>query len=230
MPREGGAILVCNHSDYVDPLVQALFSGRRLTFLGKAELLELGWLRKIQGLLSQLDRNSLEGSLAELADEFLNVSGQVVFDIYQQTLADRSGESAQSWPGLGPQAEVDYTQDLPKLCQLLAEGQVLSLYPERKAGPEPKLAPFQDLPLELSARSGCPIVPAGLYGTHGLSSLRHWLLGRNLGRAVVYRMGPPLWPDPANPDWKSQVLEQKVSQLSRRFSPAAGATARPGNQ
>ncbi|MBE7439694.1 MAG: 1-acyl-sn-glycerol-3-phosphate acyltransferase [Spirochaetales bacterium] len=207
IPERGGAILVCNHSDYADPLIQALFSGRRLTFLGKAGMLELQWLRRLQSLLSSVDKSTIEGGLVELADEFLNISGQVLFDI-QQSLT----------PAEDPLSQ----EELDKLCQILRDGAILALYPEMKSSPGAGLAPFSDLPVQLSRLTGLPVVPAGIIGSHGLSSLRQWLFGRNIGRAVVYSIGEPMLFVPAEDiSTGVQKLHGQVARLCRRQSSRA---------
>lgn len=208
IPKQGGAILVCNHSDYADPLIQALFSGRRLTFLGKAGMLELQWLRRIQSLLGSVDKKSFEGGLVELADEFLNVSSQVLFDI-QQSFS----------PAEGPLS----AEERDKLCQILSDGAVLALYPEMKSGPGAGLAPFSTLPGELSSLTGLPVVPAGISGSHGLSSLRQWLFGRNLGRAVVYSLGEPMSFSSDDVQNGTERLQAEVGRLCRRQSRSAGS-------
>ncbi|MCB1318488.1 MAG: 1-acyl-sn-glycerol-3-phosphate acyltransferase, partial [Leptospiraceae bacterium] len=40
VPPKGGLLIVCNHTDIIDGVIQGLYTGRDLSYLAKAELFD----------------------------------------------------------------------------------------------------------------------------------------------------------------------------------------------
>src|SRR5205823_8488927 len=82
MPREGPALLACNHISYFDPLAHGLFvvkAGRRPRFLAKSELYENWFVRQVLTGAKQIPVHRGTGDKApvETAKESLR-QGEVV--------------------------------------------------------------------------------------------------------------------------------------------------------
>ena len=82
VPREGPALIACNHISYFDPLAQGLFvsrCGRRARFLAKSELYENRFLRRVLEGAKQIPvhRGTGDRTPVEIAKRALH-DGEVV--------------------------------------------------------------------------------------------------------------------------------------------------------
>lgn len=192
LPESGGAILVCNHSDISDGLIQLLFTSRPLVFLAKSELFESGSRLtggslglNIEDLLSRSD--VLAQLPKDLLADFMSLISQFIKDLDAIPII-------RSYRGGTTHESAGYYRDLTrKILSRLESGQAIAIYPEGKRSTDGKLLPFRGLAARLALAARVPIVPCGLVGSTGLGNPMAWKPGRI--RTVVYHIGVPILPD-----------------------------------
>ncbi|MCR9141400.1 MAG: 1-acyl-sn-glycerol-3-phosphate acyltransferase [bacterium] len=192
VPKTGGALIVCNHSDLIDPLVQGLYSGRNLSYLAKAELIDGNPLRRFQKFIERARRMGVPGLVVSILTEVLEVLNQLLQDarILPIVRGYRTGTAAGSWK---------YYDDLiANVVQLLREGEAVAMYPEGGRSFDGKLKPFRGLAARIAIQAGVPIIPTALVGAYGFSDLNRWISNRRptAGRSIIYRIGEAI--DPAD--------------------------------
>ena len=220
IPDTGGGILVCNHTDAVDILVQAIYSPRKLIFLSKAELFEQD--RELKGLLYQEGSplNSIPFLFARpLIDQILEFYAMVQ-RVYLKEWGGRP--VIRNYRGSGAKDAVAYYHDLEEqMLSILNDGEMLAIYPEGTRTTTGMMGPFKPLAAKLAIEAGVPIVPAGLGGAFGFSSAKNILSGGVFASPIHYRVGAPIHPEdfPKGPLRKaarelSEMLEERVYDLT----------------
>ncbi|MBX7057090.1 MAG: 1-acyl-sn-glycerol-3-phosphate acyltransferase [Leptospirales bacterium] len=193
IPLEGGAILVCNHTDYVDVPVQAVHSPRKIVYLGKAELFEPE--RDIASFLfregSPLNLPGLN-VVKPIVEAALNVYGQA----HRAQLKEWGGHPIiRNFRGDGARAAVEYYQELEEfMVNLLKEGMMLSIFPEGTRTETGVMGPFKAMTAKLAIRAGVPIIPSGISGSWKFTSLESVLSGRLFKQTIRYHIGQPILP------------------------------------
>lgn len=193
IPETGGAIVVCNHTDYLDVPIQAIASPRKLLFLGKAELFEpekdlkefLDDLPFADGPLAAIFRPMIDGiaGLYGLVHrEALKQLGGIPVD------RDHRGDTARD--------TLRYFQELENfLIDTLKKGEVLSIFPEGTRSRSGQMNPFKPMTAGLAFKANVPIIPCGINGAYKLSTLSSILSGELLRREIFFNIGVPIYPD-----------------------------------
>ncbi|MCE9597409.1 MAG: 1-acyl-sn-glycerol-3-phosphate acyltransferase [Spirochaetia bacterium] len=192
LPATGGAIVVCNHTDLSDGLIQLLYTARPLVFLAKSELFESG-SRLTGGSLGLNIEDLLSRSefFAQFPKDFLadtmSLAGQFIKDVEAVPII-------RSYRGGTRRESAGYYRDLTqKILSRLKGGEVIAIYPEGKRSTDGKLLPFRGLAARLALAAGVPIVPCALVGNRGLTNPLEWKkTGRT--RTIIYYIGLPIEP------------------------------------
>ncbi len=184
MPASGGAVLVCNHTDLSDGLIQLLYTPRPLVFLAKSELFEVTGGLKLSEALGQNDFfKQLPNDL--LADT-LNLAGQFIQDVDAVPII-------RGYRGTTRKEAASYYSELARsVIERLKKGEVVAIYPEgtRSKG---ALLPFKGFAARVAIEAGVPVIPSALSGNAGLGDPAGW--GRSVVRSVIYRIGRPVGPE-----------------------------------
>jgi 1-acyl-sn-glycerol-3-phosphate acyltransferase len=237
VPKTGGVLLVCNHSDLIDPLVQGLYSGRNLSYLAKAELIDGNPLRRFQKFVERARRMGVPALVLGILTESLEVLGQLVRDarILPIVRGYRTGSAAGSWKY--------YDDVIANVVQLLRDGEAVAMYPEGGRSFDGKLKPFRGLAARIAIQAGVPILPTALVGAYGFSDLNRWVSNRRqTSRSIIYRIGEAIDPgDFAAPEsistgastpgagdaagegraaWRSLQNKDAIKSLTRRLHAA----------
>ena len=222
LPKTGGVLLVCNHSDLIDPVIQGLYSGRDLCYLAKAELLDGNPLRRFQRYVDKARRQGVPEILLGFLNEILEILGQLLRDarILPIVRGYRSGTASGSF---------EYYEALMRdVVKLLGEGEAVAMYPEGGRSFDGKLKPFRGLAARIALQAGVPIVPTAIVGAYGFSDLNRWVSDRrrSRSRSIVYRIGEPIDPrkymsssrnatdDNAETDWRAVRDKEAIKTLT----------------
>ncbi len=202
---DGGAIIVCNHTDYMDSLIQGLYTGRSLTFLAKSEIMD-----------SRIPQLFASKEVQEKAKEFpiLSVMEGVMGPVGKLVMETGVVPVVRNYRGGRARvAKYYYEGILDKLVKMIKGGKLVAIYPEGKRSPTGRVLPFRGFAARVAMESGCPIVPAAVTGSYQLSDVERWVKGGNRSRSVIYQIGRPILPSefPAGRD------KRAVKELTARM-------------
>lgn len=220
IPTSGGALLICNHTDLIDPAVQAVYSPRKLIFLGKRELFEPDIEAK-QFLYQQGSPLNLPGIslMRPIVDKALET---FAFVQRMQFLEWGGVPIIRNHRGEGARAAAEYYHDLEDyMVDLLKGGHFLSIFPEGTRTETGLMNPFKALAAKLAIRAQVPIVPSGISGAFGFLNLQNLVSGGLFKRKVRWNVGRPLPPAefPTGDEKKASkeltaILEKQVYALT----------------
>jgi len=212
MPANGGAILVCNHNDYLDTVVQGLYSGRKLTFMAKAELFNGSLFDTLDGLCDELKKLSGQEEWLDLVEELVNAISQTVLDATVLPIIRNYR------PGRAAQSAAYYERVMSKVLRLLSSGHVIAIYPEGTRSADGRLQPFKGFAARIALRARVPVVPSSIMGMHGLSDIQRWAEGRNRNRSVIYKIGEPIRPEGFPPDTDKRAVKILTAMMQERVA------------
>ncbi|MBI3396728.1 MAG: 1-acyl-sn-glycerol-3-phosphate acyltransferase [Spirochaetia bacterium] len=194
VPKDGGGILICNHTDLIDVPIQAVYTPRKVVFLGKAELFEQGDEMK-KFLFREGSPLNLPGISAfrPVIEKGLETYGAV---IKLQMLEWGGRPIIRNFKGDGAREAVEYYQELENyIVQLLKEGHVLSIFPEGTRTSTGVMGPFKAMAAKLAIRAGVPLIPSGISGSFQFLTPQSIFSGRMFKNIIQYNFGSPIYPD-----------------------------------
>lgn len=208
IPNKGGAVLVCNHTDNLDPFIQGVYIPRTIVFLGKHELFaphepiikllnaDLP-IKNIPGF--NFLKTNLENALTAAAD------------LYKEQLKKwGSLPVIRGYQGQDAKSAVAYYDALENfMVNLLKEGNILSIYPEGTRTTSGVMAPFKALAAKIAIRAGVPIIPSGISGAWKMSEPQAFISGQAFGATIKYNVGIPMTPD-TFPEEKNEKKAAKI--------------------
>ena len=206
MPATGGAVLVCNHSDLFDAVIQGLYSGRQLTFLARAGLVDEEWKEKMAAARDEL-RDQPGDIWLDLAEEILGIFSQTLVDatavpVVRNFKGGQATEAYKYYDGL-----------LNRVVKLLSQGEAIAVYPEGTRSLDGKLHTFKGFAARIALEARVPVVPSALVGVYALSDVQRWAQGRNRNRSVIYRIGEPILPG----EFPAGRSKRAIKELSTRM-------------
>ncbi len=208
VPQKGGCLVVCNHLSVLDPFIQALYSSRKLTFLGKAEIFEL---------TQELKKNILsKGSILHLQPfqmmlPYLEKFLEIISDTYVNQLMEWGG-----YPIIRNYATSGNVKDAARyyreledgLVKILHDGHLLAIYPEGTRSTTGVMGPFKTMAAKLAIRAKVPIIPTGLSGTWKIFSSEN-ITKNFLRNKITYNIGKPIMPE----DFVVGEHEKKIAKI-----------------
>ena len=231
VPRKGGAVLICNHTDSLDIPVIGLYMPRKVVFLGKNEVFNpqealIKILNADNSILKQPGLNVLKSAL----ESYLNTIG----DIYSHQIQKWGGMPIiRNFHGEDAKSAVAYYEDLENyMVSILKSGEIVSIFPE---GTRTLMGPFKALAAKIAIRANVPIIPTGISGAWNMSTPKAILSGQTRNTVIRYNIGIPVLPEefPKEPEKKAakiltEELEKRVYFLTthpeRRGKPRRFAT------
>ncbi len=211
IPAQGGVLLICNHSDLIDPLLQGLYSGRDLSYLAKAELIDGNPLRRFRRFVERAQKSGVPALVVGILTEVLELFTQMLRDakILPIIRAYRSGRAASSMEY--------YNEVIANVVLLLNEVDAVAMYPEGGRSFDGKLKPFRGLAARIAIQAQVPVVPCALVGAHGFSDLNRWVSGRRTSqRSILYKIGEPIQPD-SIVDSDSREQKEQIKSLTQQL-------------
>ena len=227
IPKEGPAILVCNHTDYLDTIVQLACCKRKLNYLGKKEFLD--FKDNIQKLFfkggfpfensSPMLKNAaifLEKNLQLISDymkaHFIEWGVQPIERGYREKVSSREA--------------LEYYRSIEKkLQEVLLKGEILAIFPEGTRTDTGVMGPFKSTAAKLAVQMQLPIIPSGINGAYRLSSLESILAGKTFQTPISYNVGKPILPAEF-----SQVLTDQQNEGQSEKLEEESASQTPNNE
>ncbi len=222
IPESGGALIVSNHTDYLDIPVQGAFAERKIVYLGKYELFhpQEEILAYINGPNSpfRLPPLSLTKPLIEI---LLNSLGGVLKKNLLNWGSMPIIRNAANDSEMDKRAAMEYYEKLETyMVDLMKSGELLSIYPEGTRSETGELTPFKAMAAKLAIRAGVPIIPSGITGATNMSKPMAFLSGEAFRTKIRYNIGKPILPSefPTSPEKKAakeltEILENRVRAL-----------------
>lgn len=215
IPPAGGAILVSNHTDYIDVLVQGSHCPRKIVYLGKAELFEpdrdIAKFLFREGSPLNLPGFSLARPVIESA---LALYGQA----QKAQLKEWGGHPIiRNYRGDGARAAVEYYQELEEyMVQLLKDGHLLSIFPEGTRTETGVMGPFKAMTAKLAIRAGVPVIPSGISGSWKMLTLDAFLTGRLFKQTIRYNVGQPIQPSEFPQGDEKRAAKELTTMLEKQ--------------
>lgn len=213
IPKTGGALLVCNHTDLIDAVIQGLYCPRDLSFLAKAELFSDDLITRMQLYRKEAEDAGIPEDLLNVLDEGINLSSQMLEDFHILPIIRnyRSGNA---------QGNKDYyDQVLYTAREILERGGVLAMYPEGARSLDGSLQGFKGFAARLALSAGVPVVPATILGARGFSDIQRWVSGRNRNLSILYKIGEPILPG----DFPEGSGKREMKELTSKIQTAVGS-------
>ena len=195
IPKKGGAILVCNHTDLFDIFMQAAYVDRRISFLAKQEAGD--YKKQVENLFSK-DNSILnfpqfkwvKPLLKKTLTSFASWLEANYIDWGQTISFEREFHK-----NLNAKEAIDYYQKLEdKLSDLLSKGALISIFPEGTRSTTGIMSPFKTIAARLAIRNKVPIIPSGLNGCWKFSTIENFISGRMFRNPITFNIGKALNP------------------------------------
>ena len=234
VPKSGGAVLICNHTDSLDIPVIGFYMPRKIVMLGKNEI-----FNPQEALIKLM--NAKDSPLNAPGISFIK-SG---IESYLNTIGDIYSHQIQKWGGMpiirnyhGEDAKsaVAYYEELENyMVSILKSGEIVSIFPEGTRTLSGVMGPFKAMAAKIAIRANVPIIPSGISGAWNMSTPKAILSGQTKNTTIHYNIGVPVLPEafPKEPEKKAakiltEELEKRVYFLTthpeRRGTPRRFAT------
>ncbi|MCC6274808.1 MAG: 1-acyl-sn-glycerol-3-phosphate acyltransferase [Leptospiraceae bacterium] len=217
IPKTGGAVIICNHTDMLDIPVQGIYSPRKIIFLGKYEI-----FRPQDTIIEYVNNPNSPFQSFPLAmlrpqiENLLNVLGNVYSNQLQKwgsmpIIRGHHGE------GSGAKAAVAYYEELENyMVSLVKSGEILSIYPEGTRSETGIIAPFKALAAKIAIRAQVPIIPSGINGAWRMSEPKAFLSGQAFKTKITYNIGMPINPEEFPKGHEKKCAKELTEQLEKR--------------
>ncbi|MCB1189689.1 MAG: 1-acyl-sn-glycerol-3-phosphate acyltransferase [Leptospiraceae bacterium] len=215
IPKTGGAIIISNHTDLLDAPIQAVYSPRRIVFLGKEELFR-PQEDVIKLLNSEISLFRLPGLnlMKPSIEKFLNLLGSMYSGQLQHW---GSMPVIRNYHGNDPKSAVKYYEELEDyMISILKSGEIVSIYPEGTRTETGIMGPFKALAAKLAIRANVPIIPSGIVGAWNMSSPQAFLSGQAFQAKINYNIGNLIPPDQFPHDSQKKSAKLLTEELERR--------------
>lgn len=163
VPPSGGAVLISNHTDNLDVIVQGTSVLRKVIYLGKYELFHpqetvLDILNNPNSPLNKFPLSLVKQTLVSTLNALGNLQGkQLMHWGGYPILRAHNVKDAKS-------AAV-YYEDLENyVAELIQKGELISIYPQGTRTETAIPGSFKALAAKLAIRTGVPIIPSGIKG------------------------------------------------------------------
>ncbi|EMN13806.1 lysophospholipid acyltransferase family protein [Leptospira borgpetersenii] len=193
VPPSGGAVLISNHTDNLDVIVQGTSVLRKVIYLGKYELFHpqetvLDILNNPNSPLNKFPLSLVKQTLVSTLNALGNLQGkQLMHWGGYPILRAHNVKDAKS-------AAV-YYEDLENyVAELIQKGELISIYPQGTRTETAIPGSFKALAAKLAIRTGVPIIPSGIKGAWRMLKPEAFLSGKAFGTKITYNIGKPIYP------------------------------------
>ena len=197
VPAEGGAILVCNHASYIDPVLLGLHFPRMVTFLAMSELFTLR--ERLNALYNEVGMITGMPFFWSLGKPLFEFASSLVGDGFKTQLLEwQAVPVVRNYRGESHRDAMAYYNDLmDQMKGLVNEGRIVAVFPEGGRTRTGELLEFKGMAASLSIDTGAPIIPSALVNTFGVLEPGNMLNGTSFVRDLAYNIGEPILPTEA---------------------------------
>ncbi|AVQ13226.1 Acyltransferase [Leptospira santarosai] len=212
IPESGGAVLISNHTDNLDVIVQGTSVLRKVIYLGKYELFHpqetvLDILNNPNSPLNSFPLSLVKQTLVATLN----------------TLGDLQGKQLIHWGGYpilrahnvkDAKSAAVYYEDLENyVVDLIQKGKLISIYPQGTRTEAVTPGSFKALAAKLAIRAGVPIIPSGIKGAWKMLKPEAFLSGKAFGAKITYNIGKPIYP----PDFPNVPLKKAAKIVTEEL-------------
>lgn len=193
VPPSGGAVLISNHTDNLDVIVQGTSVLRKVIYLGKYELFHpqetvLDILNNPNSPLNKFPLSLVKQTLVSTLNALGNLQGkQLMHWGGYPILRAHNVKDAKS-------AAVYYEHLKNYVAELIQKGELISIYPQGTRTETVIPGSFKALAAKLAIRTGVPIIPSGIKGAWRMLKPEAFLSGKAFGTKITYNIGKPIYP------------------------------------
>ncbi|NCN08621.1 MAG: 1-acyl-sn-glycerol-3-phosphate acyltransferase [Leptospira sp.] len=217
IPKTGGAVIICNHTDYLDVPVQGVYIDRKIVYLAKYEL-----FHPQEDIMAYIDSPKSPFSRPPL-----NLTKPMIRMLINR-MGDSFGKNLQHWGGMpiirnhygesmDKRAAMDYYGQLEEyMVSILKSGEILSIYPEGTRSETGIMGPFKALAAKVALRAGVPIIPSGISGAHKMSTPEAFLSGAAFKAKITYNIGQPIPPEDFPKATDKKAAKELTEELEKR--------------
>lgn len=192
VPTDEGAILVCNHASYIDPVLLGLYFPREVTFLAMSNLFTLR--ERFNKLYNEI------GTITGMP--FVWSLGKPMFEVFSSLVGDGLKTQLLEWQAVpvvrnfrGDSAKdaMKYYDDLQKqMISLVDDNRIVAIFPEGGRTRSGDLLEFKGMAAQLAVESGKSVIPSALKGTYGALEPENLATGKTFTSDIEYRIGDPI--------------------------------------
>ncbi|MCB1177690.1 MAG: 1-acyl-sn-glycerol-3-phosphate acyltransferase [Leptospiraceae bacterium] len=215
VPLKGGGILVCNHTDNLDVLVQGTSIDRKIVFLGKYELFNPQ--EPILKIMNQ-DDSPLSTPILSPVKLALESGLNALGDVYSKQLKKwGSMPIIRASEGMNAKTALDYYEKLENyICDILRSGEIVSIYPEGTRTETGVMGPFKAMAAKLAIRANVPLIPSGISGAWRMSSPQAFLTGAAFKTKITYNVGNIIPPEQFPKESEKKAAKMLTEELEKR--------------
>ncbi len=222
IPMTGGALIVSNHTDYLDIPVQGTYTERKIVYLGKYELFhpQEDIMKYVNHRNSPFNYPPLSFTKPIVEATLASLGGILKANLISwgsmPIIRNAAGESE-----MDKKSAMEYYGKLEDyMVNLMKEGEMLSIYPEGTRSETGEMTAFKAMAAKLAIRANVPIIPSGISGATNMSKPMAFLSGEAFKTKIRYNIGKPILPSqfPTGPEKKAakeltEMLEKRVREL-----------------
>jgi 1-acyl-sn-glycerol-3-phosphate acyltransferase len=216
VPKSGGAVLICNHTDSLDIPIQGIYFPRKITFLGKYEVFS-----PQEGIVQYLnDKNNpvFSNPIFQPAKQFLIDSLNAVGSVYSQQIQNWGGMPIiRNFHGEDAKAAVSYYEELENyMVSILKSGEIISIFPEGTRTMSGVMGNFKAMAAKIAIRAGVPVIPSGISGAWNMSTPKALISGQARNTIIKYNIGVPILPDAFPKEVEKKASKQLTEELEKK--------------
>ena len=212
LPASGGAVIVCNHTDLSDGLIQLLYTPRPLVFLAKSELFESGGNLRISDIIegNEFFRQFPSDILADM----MSLAGQFIQDVDAMPVI-------RGYRGVHRRDAAAYYRELAEsVVKRLTAGELVAIYPEGRRSTSGELLPFKGFAARMALLARVRVIPCCIQGNTGLASPR--LMEKNSPRSVIYKIGQSILPEEFPEGGGKYAVKRLTQKIEARVKELSG--------
>ncbi|HRG49141.1 MAG TPA: lysophospholipid acyltransferase family protein [Leptospiraceae bacterium] len=215
VPKTGGAVLICNHTDSLDIPVIGFYMPRKIVMLGKNEVFspQEALIKMMNAKDSPFNAPGIN-LLKTGIENYLNILG----DIYSHQIQKWGGMPIiRNYHGEDAKSAVAYYEELENyMVSLLKAGEIVSIFPEGTRTLSGVMGPFKALAAKIAIRANVPIIPSGISGAWNMSTPKAIVSGEARNTIIRYNIGVPILPEAFPKEAEKKAAKILTEELEKR--------------